>query len=60
MANRQNRMQTYFEETASIACTCSNQGNLEVSLLKRLTNNMSDMCFGMIYPATNFYIWFGK
>ena len=23
-------------------------------------NNVSDMYFGLLQPATNFYIWFGK
>ena len=27
---------------------------------KRLINNVSEVCFGLIQPATNFYIWFGK
>ena len=27
---------------------------------KRLINNVSEVCFGLKKPATNFYIWFGK
>ena len=27
---------------------------------KRLINNVREVCFGLIKPATNFYIWFGK
>ena len=41
---------------------CSTQGNIvrRHHSWKRLMNNVSDVCFGLIWPATNLYIWFGK